>query len=86
MHLQHGQRGVLAETSRFIRHNRHWTYLGPTKGQLPSALSPRSGAMLDHQGERLHIESEQFTMVSATLLVARRSCGSGRCRPARRPV
>ncbi len=30
MYLQHGQRGVLAETSRFVRHDRHWTYLGPT--------------------------------------------------------
>jgi len=29
IYLQHGQRGVLAETSRFARHDRHWTYLGP---------------------------------------------------------
>jgi SEC-C motif domain protein len=29
MYLQQGQRGVLAETSRFVRHDRHWTYLGP---------------------------------------------------------
>jgi SEC-C motif-containing protein len=29
MYVQHGQRGVLAETSRFVRHDRHWTYLGP---------------------------------------------------------
>ena len=29
MYLQQGQRRVLAETSRFIRHDRHWTYLGP---------------------------------------------------------
>jgi SEC-C motif-containing protein len=30
MHLRHGKRGVLDETSRFTRHDRHWTYLGPT--------------------------------------------------------
>jgi SEC-C motif-containing protein len=30
MYLQQGQRGVLAETSRFVRHDRYWTYLGPT--------------------------------------------------------
>ncbi|HEX3192877.1 MAG TPA: YchJ family metal-binding protein, partial [Streptosporangiaceae bacterium] len=29
MYLQQGQRGVLAETSRFVRRDRHWTYLGP---------------------------------------------------------
>ena len=29
MYLQQGQRGVLAETSRFVRQDRHWTYLGP---------------------------------------------------------
>src|SRR5580658_2266032 len=29
MYVQHGQRGVLAETSRFVRQDRHWTYLGP---------------------------------------------------------
>ena len=29
MYIQHGQRGVHAETSRFARHDRHWTYLGP---------------------------------------------------------
>ena len=23
------KRGVLAVTSRFVRHDRHWTYLGP---------------------------------------------------------
>ena len=28
-HVQHGKRGVLAETSRLVRHDRHWTYLGP---------------------------------------------------------
>jgi SEC-C motif-containing protein len=28
-YVQHGRRGVLAETSRFIRHDRLWTYLGP---------------------------------------------------------
>ena len=27
--LQHGQRGVLAETSKFVRQDRRWTYLGP---------------------------------------------------------
>ena len=30
MYVRQGQRGVLAETSRFVRHDRHWTYLGPT--------------------------------------------------------
>jgi uncharacterized protein YchJ len=29
MYLQQGQRGVLAETSKFVRRDRHWTYLGP---------------------------------------------------------
>ena len=29
MYVQQGQRGVLAETSRFVRHDRQWTYLGP---------------------------------------------------------
>ena len=29
VYLQQGQRGVLAETSKFVRHDRHWTYLGP---------------------------------------------------------
>lgn len=29
VYTQHGQRGVLAETSKFIRHDGHWTYLGP---------------------------------------------------------
>jgi SEC-C motif domain protein len=29
MYIQQGQRGVLAETSRFVRLDRHWTYLGP---------------------------------------------------------
>jgi SEC-C motif-containing protein len=29
MYVRQGQRGVLAETSRFIRQGRHWTYLGP---------------------------------------------------------
>ena len=29
MDFQQGQRGVLAETSRFVRHDRHWTYIGP---------------------------------------------------------
>ena len=32
MYVQEGQRGVLAETSRFVRHDRHWTYLGPSDG------------------------------------------------------
>ena len=36
MYVQQGKRGVLAETSRFVRHDRHWTYVGPTtKGRLP---------------------------------------------------
>ena len=30
MYIQHGQRGVLAETSKFTRHDKRWTYLGPT--------------------------------------------------------
>ena len=30
MYVQQGQRGVHTETSRFARHDRHWTYLGPT--------------------------------------------------------
>jgi YchJ, middle NTF2-like domain len=29
MYVRQGQRGVIAETSRFVRHDRHWTYLGP---------------------------------------------------------
>jgi SEC-C motif-containing protein len=29
MYVQHGQRGVLAETSRFVRQDGQWTYLGP---------------------------------------------------------
>ena len=29
MYVQQGKRGVLAETSRFVRHDRHWTYVGP---------------------------------------------------------
>ena len=29
MYVRQGQRGVLAETSRFVRQDRHWTYLGP---------------------------------------------------------
>ena len=29
MYIQHGKRGILAETSRFARQDRHWTYLGP---------------------------------------------------------
>ena len=29
IYVQRGQRGVLAETSRFVRQGRHWTYLGP---------------------------------------------------------
>jgi uncharacterized protein YchJ len=39
MYVRQGQRGVLAETSRFVRQGRHWTYLGPlTEGRLPSEL------------------------------------------------
>jgi uncharacterized protein YchJ len=30
MYIQQGQRGVLAETSKFLRQDRNWTYLGPT--------------------------------------------------------
>ena len=30
MYVQQGQRGVLAETSKFVRQDRHWTYLGPS--------------------------------------------------------
>jgi SEC-C motif-containing protein len=30
MYVQQGQRGVLAETSMFVRHDKLWTYLGPT--------------------------------------------------------
>jgi SEC-C motif-containing protein len=29
MYVQRGQRGVLAETSRFVRQDRQWAYLGP---------------------------------------------------------
>jgi SEC-C motif-containing protein len=29
MYVRDGQRGVLTETSRFVRHDGHWTYLGP---------------------------------------------------------
>ena len=29
MYVQQGKRGVLGETSRFVRHDRHWTYVGP---------------------------------------------------------
>jgi SEC-C motif-containing protein len=29
MYLQQGKRGVLAETSRFVRQEGRWTYLGP---------------------------------------------------------
>jgi len=29
MYLRQGKRGVLAETSRFVRQGRHWSYLGP---------------------------------------------------------
>ena len=29
IYVQDGQRGVLAETSRFVRHDGRWTYLGP---------------------------------------------------------
>jgi SEC-C motif-containing protein len=28
-YVQHGKRGVLAETSKFVRQDRRWTYLGP---------------------------------------------------------
>ena len=36
MYVQQGQRGVLAETSRFVRQDRHWTYLGPIVRNLGS--------------------------------------------------
>jgi SEC-C motif domain protein len=29
IYLQQGQRGVLAETSKFVRHDGRWSYLGP---------------------------------------------------------
>jgi SEC-C motif domain protein len=29
LYIQQGKRGVLAETSKFVRHDRCWTYLGP---------------------------------------------------------
>ena len=29
MYIRQGQRGVLAETSRFVRQDRNWTYFGP---------------------------------------------------------
>ncbi len=29
IYVEQGQRGVHAETSRFVRHDGHWTYLGP---------------------------------------------------------
>jgi SEC-C motif-containing protein len=29
VYVEQGQRGVHAETSRFIRQDGHWTYLGP---------------------------------------------------------
>jgi uncharacterized protein YchJ len=29
MYVQQGQRGVLTETSRFVRRDGHWTYFGP---------------------------------------------------------
>ena len=28
-YVQQGKRGVVAETSKFVRQHRHWTYLGP---------------------------------------------------------
>lgn len=35
VYVEQGQRGVHAETSRFIRQDGHWTYLGPA--DLPGA-------------------------------------------------
>jgi SEC-C motif domain protein len=29
IYLHHGKRGVLAETSMFVRHDKRWAYLGP---------------------------------------------------------
>jgi SEC-C motif domain protein len=31
IYVHDGQRGVLAETSRFVRHDGRWTYLGPVE-------------------------------------------------------
>ncbi len=28
-YVRQGKRGVLAETSKFVRQDKHWTYLGP---------------------------------------------------------
>jgi SEC-C motif domain protein len=30
LYVRHGQRGVHEETSEFTRHDKRWTYLGPT--------------------------------------------------------
>ncbi len=32
MYVRHERRGVLAETSMFVRQDRQWTYLGPDSG------------------------------------------------------
>ena len=32
VYVQDGQRGIMTETSRFVRENKRWTYLGPVDG------------------------------------------------------
>jgi SEC-C motif-containing protein len=32
IYVQDGQRGVMTETSRFVREDKRWTYLGPVDG------------------------------------------------------
>ena len=32
IYVQDGQRGVMTETSRFVRENKRWAYLGPVDG------------------------------------------------------
>jgi SEC-C motif-containing protein len=32
VYVQDGQRGVMTETSRFVREDKRWTYLGPVDG------------------------------------------------------
>jgi SEC-C motif-containing protein len=36
VYLQNGQRGVLAEKSRFVREGGRWLYLAPSSGGTPS--------------------------------------------------
>ena len=71
--------GPVTPTGRDLRHTGGYRTM--------AAASGRHAARLLFQSRRILLaESEQFTMVSATLLAAGRSSGSGRCRPARRPV